>query len=139
MSGLSDQAQSFFDAGRVVGGAFRGFWVLLLGGLLEPVVGEVAPALIPFWLPLVALTAFAAASIAATTPTGRWQQGPAAAVASYMLIVPLVRVSTGALPLLLTFSTTAVAVLVGTTVGLMRRHRAWQQRDLPNGTGEADY
>ncbi|KRB76088.1 hypothetical protein ASE01_13740 [Nocardioides sp. Root190] len=107
----------------VIRGAFRGFGVLLVGGLVHPAVMQLAEPLGYVWLLLVALVAFGAAAVAATppgTPVSAWRQAPAAAVGSYFLIVPLVRAGAGELPLVQLLLTTVTAVLVGVAVGLAR-------------------
>lgn len=107
----------------VIHGMFRGFGVLLIGGLVHPLVAHVADPLGYIWLLLVAVTAFVAAAVKATppdTPPGAWRQAPMAAVGGYLLILPLVRVSAGELPPLQLLLTTVTAVLVGVGVGVAR-------------------
>ena len=87
----------------VIRGIFRGFAVLFVGGTVQPLVGQLSTTLAYAWLPLVAVVAFAAAAVVATppeTPTAGWRQGPLAAVGSYLLILPLVRLGAGELPVL---------------------------------------
>lgn len=111
----------------VLRGAFRGFGVLLVGGLLEPVPARFLGVVAVGWLPLVAVVAFAVAGFAATppgTPPGSWRQAPVAAVLSYALILPLVHIGAGRIPLVQLGLTTATAVLVGVLVGLVRTFRA---------------
>lgn len=107
----------------VVRGAFRGFGVLFVGGLVHPVVARLVEPLGYVWLLLVALVAFGVAAVAATphgTPVPAWRQAPVAAVGSYLLIVPLVQVGAGELPLVQVVLTTLTALLVGVAVGLAR-------------------
>ncbi|WP_051485454.1 hypothetical protein [Nocardioides sp. J54] len=107
----------------VIRGAFRGFGVLLVGGLVHPVVAQVVEPLGYAWLPLVAVLAFGVAAVAATpagTPVSAWRQAPVAAVGSYVLILPLVRAGSGELPLVQLLLTTLTAVLVGVAIGLAR-------------------
>ncbi len=109
----------------VIRGAFRGFAVLFVGGMLQPLVGQLSSVLAYAWLPLVAIVAFIVAAALATpsgTPTDGWRQAPVAAVASYLLIVPLVRIGAGELPIVQLVLTTVTAVLCGTAVGLARTH-----------------
>ncbi|TWH00864.1 hypothetical protein L615_000200000740 [Nocardioides sp. J9] len=107
----------------VIRGAFRGFGVLLVGGLVHPAVAQVVEPLGYAWLPLVAVLAFGVAAVAATpagTPVSAWRQAPVAAVGSYVLILPLVRAGSGELPVMQLLLTTLTAVLVGVAVGLAR-------------------
>ncbi|MFC7506091.1 hypothetical protein ACOACQ_12835 [Nocardioides sp. CPCC 206347] len=107
----------------VIRGAFRGFGILLVGGLVHPAVAQFVEPLGYVWLPLVAVVAFVVAAVAATprgTPVLAWRQAPVAAVGSYFMIIPLVRAGAGELPLLQLFLTTVVAVLAGVAVGLAR-------------------
>lgn len=53
----------------VIRGAFRGFGVLLVGGLLHPAVAQTVEPLGYAWLLVVAVVAFAVAAVAAT-PAG---------------------------------------------------------------------
>ncbi len=106
----------------VVRGASRGFGVLLVGGLLQPLAGQVA-ALAYVWLVAVAIAAFVVAGVAAPpagTPLDGWRQAPVAAVGGYLLIVPLVVLGAGEIPVLQAVLTTATAVVVGAVVGLAR-------------------
>ena len=75
------------------------------------------------WLVLVAILAFAVAAAIATprgTPVKAWRQAPIAAVGSYALIVPLVRLGAGQLPLLQLALTTTTAIVIGALVGIGR-------------------
>lgn len=103
-------------------GASRGFGVLLIGGLLQPLAAQVA-LLAYLWLVAVAIAAFVVAAVTATpagTPPDAWRQAPVAAVGGYGLIVPLVVLGAGELPVLQVFLTTVTAVIVGAVVGLAR-------------------
>lgn len=107
----------------IMRGAFRGFGVLLVGGLVEPAADRLLGAAAPGWLPLVSVVAFAAAAIRATppgTPPDSWRQAPLAAIASYVLILPLVQAGAGTIPLVQLGLTTVTAVLVGAFTGLVR-------------------
>lgn len=107
----------------VMRGGFRGFGVLLVGGLVEPAADRLLGVVAVGWLPLVAVVAFTAAGIVATpagTPPGSWRQAPVAAIMSYALILPLVQAGAGSVPLVQLGLTTLTAVLVGAVVGLVR-------------------
>jgi hypothetical protein len=115
----SDRATGF---AAVMRGASRGFGVLLIGGLLQPMAAMV-PFLAYLWLVGVAVVAFVVAAVTATplgTPLDAWRQGPIAAVGGYALIVPLVIYGAGELPVLQAVLTTATAVVIGATVALAR-------------------
>jgi hypothetical protein len=106
----------------VVRGASRGFGVLLVGGLLQPLAAQVT-LLAYVWLVAVAVAAFVVAAVAATptgTPLDAWRQAPAAAVGGYLMITPLVVLGAGEIPMLQAFLTTATAIAVGAVVGLAR-------------------
>lgn len=120
---MSDGA---LGSAAVLRGAFRGFGVLLVGGLVEPVPARFLGVVAVGWLPLVAVVAFAVAGIVATppgTPAGSWRQAPVAAVVSYALILPLVQIGAGRIPIVQLGLTTTTAVLVGVLVGLVRTFR----------------
>lgn len=106
----------------VVRGASRGFGVLLIGGLLQP-VATMVPFLGYAWLVVVAVAAFVVAGVTATpagTSLDGWRQAPVAAVGGYGLIVPLVVLGAGQLPIAQALLTTTTAVTVGAAVGLVR-------------------
>ncbi|CAN5662420.1 hypothetical protein BH11ACT8_BH11ACT8_35380 [soil metagenome] len=106
-------------------GVSRGFGVLLLGGLIQPLVAMGWEPLAYVWLLLVAIGAFLVAAVAATptdTPVDSWRQGPFAAVGAYAMTVPLVIIGAGELPVLQAVLTTASAVVVGSVVALARTH-----------------
>lgn len=107
----------------VIRGIFRGFGVLFVGGMVQPLVDRLSAVVAYAWLPSVAVVAFVVAAVVATpadTPRDAWRQGPVAAVGSYLLIVPLVRIGAGELPVVQLALTTATAVLTGAAVGLAR-------------------
>ena len=109
----------------VIRGIFRGFAVLFVGGMIQPLIAQLSSVVAYAWLPIVAVVAFGAAAVLATppgTPTDGWRQGPLAAVGSYLMVLPLVRLGAGELPVLQLALTTATAVLTGTAVGLARTH-----------------
>lgn len=106
----------------VVRGASRGFGVLLVGGLLQPLAAQVM-LLAYVWLVAVAIAAFVVAAVTATptgTPLDAWRQAPVAALGSYLMITPLVVLGAGEIPVLQAVLTTATAVVVGAVVGLAR-------------------
>jgi hypothetical protein len=117
---MSTRALGYAD---VIRGAFRGFGVLFVGGMVHPLVAQLLEPLGYVWLLLVALVAFGVAAVTATprgTPVAAWRQAPSAAVGSYFMILPLVLAGSGELPLMQLLLTTIVAVLTGVAVGLAR-------------------
>lgn len=117
---MTPRARPALDVTAVTGGAFRGFWVLLVGGLLQPFSLALPEAFALLWLPMVALAAFVAAAWVATGTQGPPGQGPAAALASYLMVLPLVVIGTGQLPVLQFAGTAVLAVLTGVLVSLVR-------------------
>ena len=118
----------------VVAGASRGFTVLLLGGVVQPWVGALAPPVGYVWLALVAVAAFAWAAAPRTVrgvaPSDlrldRVLGGIAAALGSYALILPLVLTATAEVLWTQLFFTSGAAVLTGALVGALvpvRAHR----------------
>ncbi|KRC54173.1 MULTISPECIES: hypothetical protein [unclassified Nocardioides] len=109
----------------VVGGASRGFSVLLIGGVVQPWVGQLLPALGYVWLLLVALAAFAWAArpravSGAQPPALRLDRavvGTAAALGSYALVLPLVLSVADAVPWTQLLLTSLTALTVGALVG----------------------
>ncbi|WP_052344587.1 hypothetical protein [Thermocrispum municipale] len=110
-----------FDPAGAVRGAWRGFVVLLLGGLAAPVAAVYLPVLGSVWL---AVTAIAAFVVAAWKPGSsadpRWF-GMVSAVGAYLLILPLVLLQPAGRSLVQIGCTLAVAVLAGALTGFVRR------------------
>lgn len=103
--------------GCVARGASSGLTVLVVGGLVQPVVARLLPQLGPVWLIVVALTAFVVAGTRTRDAASPAVHGMAAAVASYLLVLPLVFLATGSLvPTQLLF-TLGTAVVVGAGSG----------------------
>lgn len=110
----------------MVRGCSRGFGVLLIGGLVQPLVGLTWAPLAYVWLPLVAAAAFVVAGVTATPRGGEpeaWRQAPMAALWSYLLILPLVLVAAHGVPLLQVLLTVLTALAVGTLTGMVRTRR----------------
>ncbi|MET8249144.1 hypothetical protein ABZV31_35125 [Streptomyces sp. NPDC005202] len=109
-----------FDPVAAVRGAWRGFVVLLIGGLFAPAAVGFVPVVGPFWLVLTAVAAFVVAA---------WEQGASAdfrwyglisAVCAYLLILPLVLLQPDGHSPVQIVSTLAVAVLVSACTGFAR-------------------
>lgn len=115
-----------FDLGRTVRGASRGFTVLLLGGVVQPWVGTLSPTAGYYWLVVVAVAAFIVAARSALpmgSPRGSWVNGPAAALASYVLVLPLVLSAAGTFPVEQVVLTAVTAVLTGSLSAWARVRR----------------
>ncbi|GAB2988427.1 hypothetical protein LWP59_08715 [Amycolatopsis acidiphila] len=106
------------DAGALIRGCSQGFTALVLGGLFMPLAVRI-PVVGPFWLTVVAVVAFA---VAGTRIGGsRWPplQGAAAAVGSYILVLPLVLAGgAGSAEFEQIGLTSAAALVVGAVAGL---------------------
>ncbi len=111
----------------VVAGASRGFSVLLVGGVVQPWVGHLLPALGYVWLLLVAVAAFAWAArpraVSATPPSElrseRALVGTTAALGSYALVLPLVLSVADAVPVAQVALTSLTALTVGALAGAL--------------------
>ncbi len=111
----------------IVGGASRGFSVLLVGGVVQPWVGHLVPDLGYVWLLLVAVAAFAWAArprtVSATPPSQlraeRALVGTAAALGSYVLVLPLVLGAADAVPVAQVVLTSLTALAVGALAGAL--------------------
>jgi hypothetical protein len=111
------------DITLVTRGAWRGFCVLLLGGMVQPLVIMASHPLGFWWLALVAAAAFGYASFSAVRPhlaTQHRLQGAIAAIASYLLVLPLVVMGSHTFDVVQVFCTTTLAVVIGAVVGLLR-------------------
>lgn len=136
MAGVSKGKVSPSDPASVVKGASRGFGVLLIGGLLQPLTAMLWAPLAYVWLLAVAIAAFLTASVVATpphTPPSGWRQGPYAALGSYALIIPLVVVGSGELPVLQLVLTTSTAIVLG-AITAVTRTRFYAQRPVGSTT-----
>jgi hypothetical protein len=118
---------SGFDFSMVARGASAGLTILLLGGLIAPVVVSLAPLLGFIWLPLVALGAFVLASWRGTTPESPVLQGSLAAVAGYLLVLPLVFLGSGGVDAVQVLATIVTAVVAG-GAGVLARRRLEERR-----------
>lgn len=111
------------DLSAVARGASTGFTVLFVGGLLQPVVGHLVPPLGLGWLIAVAVIAFAWSGGyigAALSPAA---QGAAAAVAGYVLVLPLVVMAARGFDFGQIGATAALAVVVGGASGWLTAGR----------------
>lgn len=108
------------DGVRIVRGASRGFTVLAIGGVIQPLVGAVAPAVGYVWLVIVAVVAFVVAAAAATDNVRPARDGALAALASYLLVVPVVLMAAGSLPADQLVYTSATALITGALTNVVR-------------------
>lgn len=105
------------DGPRLVSGASRGFTILALGGVVQPLVGAALPLLGFYWLVLVALAAFVAAARRGCGVSKPVRQGAAAALGSYLLMLPVVHMATGELIPVQVACTAVLAVVTGAVTG----------------------
>lgn len=119
------------DQGALVKAASRGFTVLLLGGVVQPLVAAAFAPLGFVWLPIVAVGAFTWAGMLSTRAAGSSPvHGAGAAFASYALVLPVVWMATGALDPVQTTATAATACAVGLVAAWVRlRHVAGTRRE----------
>lgn len=111
----------------IVRGASRGFTVLLVGGIVQPWIGVLMPALGYVWLALVAVVAFGWAAWprsgggvdASPVRADRVVVGVASALFSYALVVPLVLSAAGRVPWDQVGFTTVTACVIGAAVGAL--------------------
>jgi hypothetical protein len=114
-----------FDPVAAVRGAWRGFAVLLIGGLLAPVAAQHIPVVGSFWLVLTAVAAFVVAAWAPGTSADFRVCGVVSAVGAYLLVLPPVLLQSAGRSLVQIVSTLAVAALVGAVTGFARTR--WSQ------------
>lgn len=118
------------DLPCIVRGAWRGFVVLLLGGLVAPGLAAITPFVAWFALTAVAVTAFVVAACGVGHLGRPVRHGVYAAVGAYGLVLPLVILSaTGRDPAQIA-AATATAVAVGALTGFLagRRHDRARER-----------
>jgi hypothetical protein len=103
--------------------------VLLIGGLVQPLVGLAVPVLGTVWLILVAVAAFVVAGLRRGSSDLPALQGALTAVLGYLFVLPLVAFATRGLDLAQVAATTTTAVVVGGLTGaLAARRRSSQAR-----------
>lgn len=107
----------------MIRGGSRGFTVLALGGVVQPLVGAALPALGYVWLVIVAVVAFVAAAWASGRVDVPARQGSASALVAYALILPVVHMATGELDPQQIGFTAVTAAVVGALTGLVRRRQ----------------
>lgn len=114
------------DMPNAVRGASTGFSILLIGGLLAPMVGIASAVLATVWLTGIAVVAFAVAARRSRLAGAPAAHGAAAALFSYVLVLPLLlpfEQSRDPIQILLTAVT---AVVVGAGCGSIAAGRAWR-------------
>lgn len=75
--------------GTLATGSFRGFFVLIVGTLLFPIVARELPSVAPIWLSVVSIVGFAYAACHQGCARRPVSQGAVAATAAFVLILPL--------------------------------------------------
>lgn len=124
------------DLSAAASSASTGFSILLLGSLAAPAVSALLPSLGPAWNVLVATAAFSVAGFRIGNARAPALHGALAALASYLLMAPLVvftaveQVRPGPVGM-----TVAGAVTVGAVTGYVsgrKRYRSSNKTELPS-------
>jgi len=113
------------DLSALARGSFRGFFVLITGTLLFPVVAREIPAIATVWLSLVSIGGFACAACHQGIARRSASQGAIAAIGALGLILPLLLLGPAVddpVPLLLTAVTAPVTGVVVGGVVIAARH-----------------
>jgi hypothetical protein len=105
------------DWGHVAKGASAGFTALFIGGWLAPIVQGRVPSLGVLWLLAVGLVGFALAGRQIGVADWPAVQGAIAALASYLLMVPVILITDGWVGAVLLVSPCAGAAAVGAFSG----------------------
>lgn len=121
--GVQQPRLEWIDVPLTARGASRGFTILLLGGLSVPLVAAFVPALGSVWLTVSAVLAFTAAAWNARSAARPAPQGAVNAIGSYLLVLPLVLMSSADPPAVQIAATAVVGVVVGFIVGWLRGRR----------------
>jgi hypothetical protein len=128
----SSRGRSVEESAALMRGAFRGFGVLVIGGLAQPLASLAYAPLGYVWLPLVAVIAFVwAAAIACPPSPNPLPTGVLAALGAYLLAVPLVLMASGSIDLLQVALTSATAASTGAATGAVTRRRQSKERRTP--------
>ncbi|MEU7810992.1 hypothetical protein [Pseudonocardia sp. NPDC049154] len=124
------------DWAEAARGASSGLSVLVVGGLVQPLVGVLTPVLGAVWLIVVAVAAFGVAGRRIGTATAPYRQGAVCAVLAYLFVLPLVVYANQGLDVAQAAGTTVTAVVVGGLVGHLRGRSAVRAhaRTRPNTT-----
>jgi len=99
-------------------GAWRGFTVLVIGALLQPIAAAVAPVAGASFLLITALVAFAIAGFGVGDTKSPILHGAVTAVGSYFLVLPLVFLASAPVGPQQVLATTGVAIAAGGLAGL---------------------
>ncbi|GAB3158559.1 hypothetical protein GCM10027258_70040 [Amycolatopsis stemonae] len=98
-------------------GIWRGFVILVIGALLQPIAAAVAPAAGASFLLITAVVAFAFAGFRTGDADRPIVQGAVTAAGSYVFVLPLSFVASGPVEPQQVLATAAVAVAVGGLAG----------------------
>ncbi|WP_290059706.1 hypothetical protein [Amycolatopsis solani] len=104
-------------------GIWRGFVILVIGALLQPIAAAVAPAVGASFLLITAVVAFTFAGFRTGDADRPILQGAVTAAGSYVFVLPLTFVASGAVEPQQVLATAAVAVAVGGLAGFAGRTR----------------
>jgi hypothetical protein len=107
------------DVPAAVRGASAGFSVLLIGGLLGPLIAVKAPGIGSLFLTGTAILAFFLAARKTGNATSPALHGAVAAVLAYLLVLPLVLMSSAGRDLRQSAVTLVTAISVGALTGWM--------------------
>jgi hypothetical protein len=107
------------DWGHVAKGASAGFTALFIGGWLAPIAQGRVPSLGGLWLVAVGLVGFALAGRQIGVADLPAVHGAIAAMASYLLMVPVIVITSGWVGALLLIAPCAGAVAVGAVSGYL--------------------
>lgn len=110
---------SELDLPCIVRGAWRGFVVLLLGGLAAPLLQRIVPVVGYFSLTLVAVVAFTLAACGVGRRGHPVRHGVYAAVGAYALVLPIVLLTPAGRDLVQISLTAALAVAIGAGTGFL--------------------
>lgn len=105
------------DPVAAVRGMSSGFSVLVIGSLLVPVVASQLPVVGSFGLTLAAIVAFIVAATRQGDATVPASQGATAALGAYLLVLPLVYMTTHRWDLMQIGLTVLAALVVGAITG----------------------
>lgn len=109
------------EGAALVRGASIGFSILLIGGFAAPLAARF-PLIGPYWLTITAVIAFLAAGL---RTRGRLSHGVLAAVGAYLLILPLVWMTTRGWDIRQIVETAATAVVAGGGASLVSGWSRW--------------
>lgn len=127
MMTLWDRYTDGIDWASLAKGASSGFSVLVVGGLAAPLTSGI-PLIGPPWLIITAMLAFMVAGWRIGDATAPAVHGASAAVASYLLVLPLVTLANRGIDLQQLALTTVAAIAAGAVAGTVAARRRSPER-----------